>query len=672
MILAGIALGLIVGLLVGGRLSNLIAVQLRWLPLFFVAVIARFGTEALLARGVGPVEAFRLPLLAGAAALLLTALWANRGRPGLVVVFVGTLSNAVVIALNGGRMPIWEPSLTAAGLTPADLVSPLHILLPASLDGAFLLHLGPFADIVPLPVPFVRNVMSVGDLFITAGLAFFLFATVVREQRPADEDERAGFGAGLSGSTVATRLHGVRLERHGVSAATGLVPGLSEASLLERPIFLGGAGSSLAGASAGTTGSIPFQPPAPAVPLGLRIRSHPYVRLALNPAFSAIWTSGVISLFGDRVHQFALALIVWQTTGSAVAVGLVFMAATLPNLLIGPVSGTLVDRWDQRQVLVVSDLLRAAVVVLIPIAAVSNIALVYPLVFLVTSFSLFFRPARESVMPRIVHERDLLTANSANWLAETLADIVGYPLAGLFVVFLGTALPLAFWFDAATYVVSAALILSVAIPPLQRQANEVAEGVLAEMRAGWRFLRGETVLLANTLQGVVGQFTNGILLALTLLYAIRALHDATAYTYLEAGIGIGNLIGGFAIGLLGGRFAKGRLVIAGYAAMGVCVAALSLVGVTWAAVGLAVGIGIANMVYVIPSQTLFQQRVPREMIGRVVGMRFSLVFGSMTLAMGLSGFLAEALGVTTVIGAFGVLTALAGLGGLLLPAVRDA
>jgi hypothetical protein len=60
------------------------------------------------------------------------------------------------------------------------------------------------------------------------------------------------------------------------------------------------------------------------------------------------------------------------------------------------------------------------------------------------------------------------------------------------------------------------------------------------------------------------------------------------------------------------------------------------------------------------------------MIGRVVGMRFSLVFGSMTLAMGLSGFLAEALGVTTVIGAFGVLTALAGLGGLLLPAVRDA
>src|SRR5206468_10194690 len=116
----------------------------------------------------------------------------------------------------------------------------------------------------------------------------------------------------------------------------------------------------------------------------------------------------------------------------------------------------------------VSDLLRAAIVLLMPIAAITNIYLVYPLVFLITSISIFFRPARVAVLPRIVHEDDLLTANSALWGGETFADVIGYPLAGLFVGFLGTALPLAFWIDAATYGASAILIASIAVPAVRR------------------------------------------------------------------------------------------------------------------------------------------------------------------------------------------------------------
>ena len=85
-----------------------------------------------------------------------------------------------------------------------------------------------------------------------------------------------------------------------------------------------------------------------------------------------------------------------------------------------------------------------------------------------------------------------------------------------------------------------------------------------------------------------------------------------------------------------------------------------------------VGVGIANMIFIIPSQTLFQQRTPRDMIGRVVGLRFSLVFASLTLAMGVSGFLVTAFGVTVVLIAFGTVTMIAGLAGLLVPALRDA
>jgi MFS family permease len=164
---------------------------------------------------------------------------------------------------------------------------------------------------------------------------------------------------------------------------------------------------------------------------------------------------------------------------------------------------------------------------------------------------------------------------------------------------------------------------------------------------------------------------------LTPIYAAEVIQGSTfereaVYAFLETGIGIGNLIGGFLLGLVGARFARGRTIIVGYAAYGACVAGLALTGNLTLAFGLMLGSGIANMIFVIPSQTMFQERTPSELIGRVIGFRFALVFGSMTIAMGVGGILGELFGVTPVVGVFGLLTVAAGLAGLLVPAVRDA
>ncbi|HYX12007.1 MAG TPA: MFS transporter, partial [Candidatus Acidoferrum sp.] len=198
-----------------------------------------------------------------------------------------------------------------------------------------------------------------------------------------------------------------------------------------------------------------------------------------------------------------------------------------------------------------------------------------------------------------------------------------------------------------------------------------------ELREGWHFLRGEAVLLANTVQGAIGQFTVGVLLALTPLYASDVIQHGSidakaAYAFLETSTGLGNLIGGFLVGMIGARLAKGRMVIFGYTMWGLCTVGLAITGNLAAAMGLFVGSGIANMIYLIPSQTLFQERTPPDLIGRVVGFRFALVFGSMTFAMGVAGLLAAVVGVAPVFAIFGLITALAGLAGLLFPAVRDA
>jgi MFS family permease len=682
MLIGGILLGLLLGLLVGGRLANLARIQLRWTWLLVSAVVVRFATEVALNAQIGVVETLRLPLLATAFGLLLVALWVNRSYPGLSLAFLGVLSNALVVVANDGFMPIWEPALAAAGLTEADVNRAFHVVVDAEAQD-FLGRLLILGDVIPLPIPFIRNVYSLGDLFLGLGLGFFLFAGVVRVPTAPEEQADAELRR--------------RLAREGVDLppASGLTPGLEESAALDRPTLLGTERQRLATPAASAMAATgpplaseaaapPVAPPLPRITPDVlaRLRRHPYVRLALNGSFTALWSGQLISLFGDRVHQVAIAAIVFVLTDSPVAVAAVFVAATLPNLLFGPIAGTLVDRWDHREVLVVSDILRAATVLLMPIAALTNVLLVYPLVFGLTTISIFFRPARVAILPRLVGEDELLTANSALWVGETMADVIGFPLAGLFVALVGDAVPLAFWFDAATYLASALLLSTLVARPLtpakdKQSPEQGATGFRGELVEGWRFLRNEPVLLANTLQGVVAQLTIGVLIGQTAVFAeqvfgAQGFDWRAVYGFIEGSQGAGNLIGGFVIGLIGARLAKGRMIIAGYTALGLLTTLMALSGELAVVLAIAFGIGIANMVFIIPSQTLFQERTPANLIGRVVGFRFSLVFGAMTLSIALGGLLAAAIGVTTVIAVFGLVTMAAGLAGWFVPAVREA
>jgi MFS family permease len=141
---------------------------------------------------------------------------------------------------------------------------------------------------------------------------------------------------------------------------------------------------------------------------------------------------------------------------------------------------------------------------------------------------------------------------------------------------------------------------------------------------------------------------------------------------METAIGLGNLIGGFALGLVATRVRKGRLIIAAYVAFGALVFLVGNVSSVLIVLGLLFGVGVANMAFIIPSQTLFQERTPPELMGRVVSFRFALVFGGMSIAMAIGGLFTAALGPGPVIAAAGLISIAAGLSGLLVRALRDA
>ena len=633
----GVFLGLILGMLAGGSLENLLDIRLRWLPVLLVAGAARLALDVALA-GSGVPDALRMWLVLACYTLLSAMLLTNRSLPGMTAAALGTIANGVAIVVNGGWMPVWQPSVVAAGLNPA-LHSNFHKLLTGPVDAGFFARGGPLVDIIPIPIPipFLQSVTSVGDLLLGAGLAAFLFAGVVRAP-----------------------------------------------ILVREPLFASdyGAGSAAAGLALPGRGAL----------------SHPYVRLAGNGPFSAMFLSQVISSLGDRVHQVALVYLVIRASGdnSPVALGIAFGAMTIPVVLVGPFAGALVDRWDRKRVMVVSDLLRAGIVALIPVASGLNIGVVICLVFVLACVSSFFRPARTAALPRVVPAEDLLTANSAMSVGDTVSDLAGYGLGGLFVAFLGPALALAFWIDGASYLASAVLIAAVAIPKLQRPVaksgeaagtgqaaaadTEPAPGPVSSLRReladGWQCLRHEAVLFATTMQAVVAEYGLGALTALSpLLIGALALNgtDApTAYGLFEMAMGIGLVGGGIVLGGMAERLPKGPSIVAGFTVMGLALAALSLAGNLPVALGLAALIGVANVTFMVPSQTLFQQRTPGEMLGVVVAIRLALVNAALAVAMITSGVLADVFGLHAVLFACGTLTVAAGLAGLAVRTIRRA
>ena len=598
-------LGFVLGLAAGGRLDNLLDVRMRLWPMLLIAATARFALDWALAAGGVPGDV-RMWLVLMAYVLLTAVLLVNRTLPGMTAAALGTAANGIAIVVNGGWMPVWQPSLAAAGFDPTAVHTNFHTLLTGPVDAGFFARGGPLADLIPIPLPVLQSVVSVGDILLGAGLAFFVFAALVRSPLL-------------------------------VSAALPVAPGAA--------------------------------------------LSHPYVRLATNGAFSAMWLGQVISSLGDRVHQIALVFLVARATnGSPLALGLIFAAMTVPTVLVGPVAGALVDRWDRKWVMVGSDLLRAGLVMAIPAAAVLNVGIVFGLVFLLAVASSFFRPARVAALPQVVPDEDLLTANSAMWVADTVTDLAGYGLGGLFVAFLGSALSVAFWIDGASYLASALLVAAVAIPRIAPAVGGEAGGVVPSLRAdllsGWRFLRAETVLFATTIQASIAEYGLGALTALSpLLVAALPLGgtDApTAYGFFEMAMGAGLLGGGIVLGGLATRIPKGRSIVAGFIALGLALIGLAATGSLVLALVFAGVVGVANVVFVVPSQTIFQQRTPASMLGRVISIRLAMVNATLAVAMATSGLLAQLFGLHAVLAACGILTLVAALAGLGIRAIRDA
>jgi DHA3 family macrolide efflux protein-like MFS transporter len=624
--LSVIALALIVGALAGGGLPRLVDLRLRWTPILGVALALEIVAGLVKQNDLAPTLQLGWAFVA-AYALIFTWLWANWRVPGLQIAAIGIGLNTLAVLLNSGQMPIWSGAFTAAGFDPSVLNGdPFRFLLTTTTVADFVARGGFLGDVIPIPIPGIRSVVSIGDGLLGVGIFWVIVYTMTRPT--------AAFRASLT---------------------TGPRPA--------DPF----------------RGALPY--PSTAIPVppitAEEKEPSPYLALVRNRNFSLLWVGQLVSFFGDRVHQVALGVLVLQR-GSALDVGLVFAATAVPNVLLGPLAGALVDRWDRRVTMIACDLVRAGLVVLVPLAIEVNIGLVYLIAFAVATVGLLFRPAKNAILPQVVGKEELVTANSASSLNETLADLIGYPVAGAIVAALASLIAAAFVLDSATYLVSAVLIWAMLVPREELGAEPFGiRPILREMVEGWRFLTRQAELLANTAVSTVAQLAFGAEIVGSLIYAKQVLNQALLpfpqnYGWLMASLGFGSVVGGLAIGWIGARTPKGPMTIAGFVLLGLGMVGAGLTTSPIVAIGLFFVIGFANMLYLVPTITLFQERTPQRLFGRVVSTRQALTFGAMAISMGVAGWLAGILGAAAVLMLGGGLIAAAGLGGLLIPAMRGA
>jgi len=362
------------------------------------------------------------------------------------------------------------------------------------------------------------------------------------------------------------------------------------------------------------------------------------------PDFRTLYLAHTLSLVGDWFNLIAVMLLLTELMGSsALSISWVLILKLLPIFFVGPVAGVVVDRTSRKAVMIVTDLLRCFVVLSI------LLVVVYPVVWILfvatavqISISAFFEPARTATIPNLVPAEALSAANALGAVTWSAMFTLGAALGGIVTYRLGWEA--AILIDAATYLVSALLLIRVRVPhrvrPRKGRNLTLAEVTgVADVVAGARYILGHgrvaSLILVKTIWGMAAAVT----LVLTVMgggeYAVggsAALGISLLYTARAFGTGLGPIISrritrsapSAMWRILGWSYLWGALWYLGFAASRHVLVAAACVSIAH----------IGGSTIWVFSTVLLQQTVPDEYRGRV----FAAELGIFTLTASASFF----------------------------------
>jgi MFS family permease len=377
------------------------------------------------------------------------------------------------------------------------------------------------------------------------------------------------------------------------------------------------------------------------------------------------WSSFTVSSVGDSLTRVALTWLVFEETHSAQALGMLTIAYTAPILFGGLLAGPLLDRFSARRVMIVDNLIRGVVFVLIPILhALGRLELWHIYLFaaiygLLMMISLAGGP---TLIPSIVKKDQLDKANALETLSYTVSNVIGPPLAGLLIVWLGTANVVIF--DAVSYFIFAIALVGVTVREEEQAHTEQIVASYGIMDAV-RLMLGNKVILSTTLMFMAANVGIGAMTVfLPLLSNQIAENNSTIFGVLLGAMALGEVISAWLTGSLSIKVTLGARIAFAQILSGLSLALLLMGSTFWAvAIGLFL-LGFFSAPLTIWAQTLRMQVIPPDLRGRTFALLRTLMQGATPLGGALAGFLIPVISMQFVIGLSSFVIGAPGLAGL--------
>ena len=384
--------------------------------------------------------------------------------------------------------------------------------------------------------------------------------------------------------------------------------------------------------------------------------------LRRNRNFRQLWLGQVVSQMGDWFDTIALYTIILNLTGSGRDVGLLLVARFVPSFLCGSMSGVVADRFSRRTIMIVSDLLRAVVVLgFLFVRRADQLWLIYVLTVLQLSLSTFFEPAKTAAVPSIVTDRELVAANAISSVTWSIMLTLGAAIGGLITGWFGTNA--AFVLDALSYLLSAVLIYNVKLPKRpkrERQKLTVGRALgITETIEGARYVKRRPSVLALLLVKPAWGLGGGILTLLAVfgerIFPVGK-SAATGIGVLFAARGIGTAVGPIVARRIAGEGTKRLQVSIGIAFL--------IGGIFYFAFGASTSFIVALLVLGIAhtggsilwvfSTVLLQRNVEDNFRGRVFAAELALLTLTMAASNYVTGELLDRFGVSPRIVTMGI------------------
>ena len=338
-----------------------------------------------------------------------------------------------------------------------------------------------------------------------------------------------------------------------------------------------------------------------------------------------------------------------MASGSASVLAFASIMAVLPQVLLGPFAGTLVDRWNRRTILMISDgVIALAIIVLALLYAKGAVQIwhIYVLMAIRSLGGAFQWPAMQASTTLMVPEKHLSRVSGINQSLGGLVNIVAPPLGALLLELMPIQNILAI--DVSTAVMAIGPLFFISIPnPRRERSSEVRSSVLADLREGFSFVwgwKGFMMVIAMAL--VINLLTSPAFSLLPILVTKHFNGGAIELAWLQSANGVGMILGGILLGVWGGF--KSRIKTAMFA-LGISGVSLLIFGFTpGSALLLGVGVifvfGTMNSIANASFFALLQSTVPAEIQGRVFTLMMSLVMSMTPVGLAMAGPVADLLG----------------------------